>query len=86
MRPTDLLVWTIRGYQRMISYYTPPVCRFHPSCSRYAIQALQTHGPIRGAFLAAWRIFRCNPFTRGGYDPVPRPGVSQPGEHGGMGG
>lgn len=66
-----LLVWTIRGYQRMISRYTPPVCRFHPTCSQYAVQALQTHGPLRGGWMAVWRVMRCHPFNPGGYDPVP---------------
>ena len=69
--PSDLVVWTVRGYQGMISYYTPPVCRFHPTCSQYAVGAVRVHGPIRGMVLASWRIFRCNPFHPGGYDPVP---------------
>jgi putative membrane protein insertion efficiency factor len=71
MSPTDPLVWTIRGYQRLISRYTPPVCRFHPSCSHYALEALQVHGVLRGSGLAAWRILRCSPLFPGGYDPVP---------------
>ena len=71
MSPTDPLIWTIRGYQHLISRYTPPMCRFHPSCSRYAVTALRRHGLLRGAALAAWRILRCNPFVPGGLDPVP---------------
>lgn len=71
MRWTDPLVWIIRGYQRMISRYTPPVCRFTPSCSHYALGALQVHGPLRGTALTAWRILRCNPLFPGGHDPVP---------------
>ena len=71
MSPTDHLIWTIRGYQHLISRYTPPMCRFHPSCSRYAVTALRRHGLLRGAALAAWRILRCNPFVPGGLDPVP---------------
>lgn len=69
--PSDLVVWTVRGYQRMISYYTPPVCRFHPTCSQYAVGAIRAHGPFRGMAMASWRIVRCNPFHPGGHDPVP---------------
>lgn len=46
-------------------------CRFEPSCSRYALEALRRHGPFRGTLLAVWRVLRCNPFNAGGYDPVP---------------
>ena len=67
----NFLVWTIRGYQKMISRYTPPVCRFHPTCSTYAVVAIRTHGPILGGVLSMWRILRCNPFCKGGHDPVP---------------
>ena len=70
----DPLVWTIRGYQRLVARFLPPVCRFHPSCSRYTVMAVQTHGLWRGSLLAAWRIFRCNPFFEGGLDPVPATG------------
>ena len=66
-----LLIWTIRGYQKMISRYTPPSCRFHPTCSTYALVAIQRHGLIRGLVLAGWRILRCNPFGGSGHDPVP---------------
>ena len=71
MKASDPLIWTIRGYQKLISRYTPPVCRFHPSCSHYAVEALQVHGAWRGSMLAASRIARCNPFFPGGFDPVP---------------
>lgn len=71
MKASDPLIWTIRGYQKLISRYTPPVCRFHPSCSHYAVEALQVHGVWRGSLLAANRIARCNPFFSGGFDPVP---------------
>ncbi len=71
MRWTDPLVWVIRGYQRLISRYTPPVCRFTPSCSHYALEALQVHGLLRGTPMAAWRILRCNPLFPSGHDPVP---------------
>lgn len=71
MTPADPFIWTIRGYQKLISRYTPPVCRFHPSCSHYAVEALQVHGIVRGSLLSANRIARCNPFFPGGFDPVP---------------
>lgn len=64
------LVWLIRLYQRF-SRLGPPVCRFRPTCSGYAVEAIQTHGVIKGTLLAMWRILRCNPWCRGGEDPVP---------------
>lgn len=70
-----LLVWLlllpIRFYQTCISPYTPPSCRFTPTCSQYAKEALIKHGPIKGLGLAIWRILRCNPWGGSGYDPVP---------------
>ena len=48
-----------------------PRCRYTPTCSQYAIEAIETHGAFKGSFLAIWRILRCNPFSKGGYDPVP---------------
>lgn len=72
---SDLIVWIlvvpIIFYQRCISRYTPPSCRFTPTCSEYAKQALRKHGPIKGLVLAIWRILRCNPWGGSGYDPVP---------------
>jgi uncharacterized protein len=65
------LVAALRGYQRWISPALPPVCRFHPSCSAYAVEALQVHGLFRGTALAAWRLLRCAPWHPGGVDPVP---------------
>lgn len=65
------LVALIRVYQRFISPGLPPSCRFHPSCSAYAVTALERHGPLRGSWLAARRIARCHPFHPGGIDPVP---------------
>jgi len=58
-------------YQRCISPFTPASCRFTPTCSEYAKQALRKHGPIKGLGLAIWRILRCNPWGGSGYDPVP---------------
>ncbi|MFT8645361.1 membrane protein insertion efficiency factor YidD [Gluconacetobacter sp.] len=65
------LVGAIRVYQRFVSPLLGPNCRFVPSCSEYAQDAIRTYGPLRGAFLAGWRILRCNPWNIGGYDPVP---------------
>ncbi len=64
------LVWVIRLYQKTISPLLPPSCRFEPSCSKYTVQAIQKHGALRGGLMGAWRILRCNPFGKGGYDPV----------------
>jgi putative membrane protein insertion efficiency factor len=72
------LVAVLRGYQRWISPALPPTCRFHPSCSAYAIEALQVHGVVRGIALTTWRLLRCAPWHPGGIDPVPpgrRPGA-----------
>jgi uncharacterized protein len=71
MRPADPLVWMVRGYQRLISPLTPPMCRFEPTCSQYAVQALGAYGILRGGWLASARLLRCHPFNPGGYDPVP---------------
>jgi putative membrane protein insertion efficiency factor len=69
--PARALAGLVRGYQYLIGPLLPPACRFTPSCSQYAIQALHGHGALRGTWLAAWRILRCNPLVPGGYDPVP---------------
>lgn len=65
------LLAAIRFYQRRISLHTPPACRFQPSCSHYAYTAIERFGTLKGGRLALWRILRCNPFCKGGYDPVP---------------
>jgi hypothetical protein len=65
------LIWLVRGYQLLISPFVPPSCRFHPTCSHYAIEALQKHGALKGAWLAVRRIVRCHPWHPGGHDPVP---------------
>ncbi len=64
------LVALIRVYQRLISPLLGPRCRYWPSCSEYAAQALRRHGILRGVVLAAWRVLRCNPWSHGGVDPV----------------
>jgi putative membrane protein insertion efficiency factor len=72
------LILPIRAYQRFISPLTPPSCRLHPSCSAYAVEAIQTHGAIKGFVLSCWRLVRCNPWNRGGLDPVPAKGYWLP--------
>ena len=66
-----LMSWIIKGYQGLISPLLPPMCRYYPSCSQYAVQALRTHGSIYGLLLTFLRILRCNPLFAGGMDPVP---------------
>jgi len=60
----------IRAYQRFISPAMPRRCRYHPTCSAYAVDAVREFGVLRGVVLAGWRLLRCNPFSPGGYDPV----------------
>ena len=66
-----LLLKLIRIYQRHISPAFPPRCRFRPTCSAYALEAIEKYGALKGGLMAVWRILRCNPFSKGGYDPVP---------------
>jgi putative membrane protein insertion efficiency factor len=66
-----LALLLIRGYQRGISPMLPPSCRFVPTCSDYGYQAIEKYGIIRGGVMTVWRILRCNPFNKGGFDPVP---------------
>jgi putative membrane protein insertion efficiency factor len=72
MNAGGLAAQVVRGYQLTIRPLLPPACRFAPSCSDYAREALQTHGLMRGAWLAARRLSRCHPWNPGGYDPPPR--------------
>ncbi len=69
------IVWmpvaVIRSYQKAISPLLPPACRFHPTCSQYAIDALRGRGLLLGALLTLWRVVRCNPWSAGGHEPVP---------------
>lgn len=66
-----VLILPIRFYQKFISPFTPPTCRFTPTCSQYAVEAIRKHGPIKGLYLAIRRILRCHPWGGSGYDPVP---------------
>ena len=70
--PKSLLLYPIGVYRRWLSPFLPPHCRYYPTCSEYAVQAVSTHGAARGTRLALWRLLRCNPFSPGGFDPVPR--------------
>ena len=68
---SKIFIAPIRVYQRFISPLIPPRCKYYPSCSQYAVEAIHVHGPLRGLGLAAWRLLRCNPLSDGGLDPVP---------------
>ena len=68
-----LLILLLNGYRRFVSPLLAPRCRFYPSCSAYALEAVQLHGALRGSWLAARRLSRCHPFHAGGLDPVPVP-------------
>ncbi len=68
--PRSIVVAPIRLYQRVISPGLPARCRYHPSCSAYAIEAIRRYGVLRGVVLAAWRVLRCNPWSHGGVDFV----------------
>ncbi len=73
-----LFVLPIRFYQRCLSPFFPPSCRFRPSCSHYGERAILAHGILKGTLLTGWRLLRCHPFADGGYDPVPPPGRWRP--------
>jgi putative membrane protein insertion efficiency factor len=66
-----ILLAPIGAYQRLISPTLPRRCRYEPTCSAYASQSIRRFGPIKGLLLACWRLLRCNPFSHGGFDPVP---------------
>lgn len=66
-----LLLKMIRIYQTAISPHTKPKCKYYPTCSQYTYEAIEVHGAFKGALMGIWRILRCNPWSKGGYDPVP---------------
>lgn len=67
-----ILLKLIRFYQTKISPRTPPACKYYPTCSQYGYEAIERFGALKGSALTIWRILRCNPFSKGGYDPVPQ--------------
>jgi len=66
-----IFIFLIKFYQRKISPMKSTKCPYYPSCSQYGLEAVEKYGAFKGGFLALWRILRCNPFSKGGYDPVP---------------
>lgn len=66
-----VLLWLIRFYRKGISPFTPASCKFTPTCSQYGLEAIERFGAVKGGLLTVWRILRCNPWSLGGYDPVP---------------
>jgi putative membrane protein insertion efficiency factor len=64
------MIGAIRLYQRCLSPALPRSCRFYPTCSQYAVQAISKYGPLKGGLMSTWRIMRCHPFSKGGIDPV----------------
>ena len=67
----EVLIAPIRLYRFVHPFFFRGVCRYYPTCSQYAIEALRVHGPFKGFYLAVFRVLRCNPFCKGGFDPVP---------------
>ncbi|MCI2110207.1 MAG: membrane protein insertion efficiency factor YidD [Acidaminococcaceae bacterium] len=67
----QIAIMLIRFYQKCISPLFPPHCRFYPTCSQYALEAVEKYGVVKGGFLAVKRILKCHPYHKGGYDPVP---------------
>ena len=72
-----VLIGIIRFYRKHISPRKAPSCRFNPTCSQYGLEAIERFGALKGGVMTIWRILRCNPFGRGGYDPVPESSVSE---------
>lgn len=70
-RAKAAVLWLIIAYQREVSPRRPACCRYLPTCSQYALEAVERHGLFQGGLLALWRLLRCHPFSKGGFDPVP---------------
>ena len=68
--PKRTVLLLLRGYKWAISPMFPPACRYVPTCSEYAMEAVERYGAVRGGFMTIWRLLRCHPFAKGGYDPV----------------
>lgn len=66
-----VLIFLIKFYQTCISPMSGPHCKFTPTCSQYGLEAIEKYGALKGSLLTIWRVLRCNPFSKGGYDPVP---------------
>ena len=66
-----IMLWSIRNYQKYLSPLKTTRCPYYPTCSNYALQAVEKYGALKGSILAGWRLVRCNPFSHGGYVPVP---------------
>ena len=73
-----IVVFPVRMYRRFVSPALPKRCKYHPSCSEYAVEAVRSHGVLRGVVLAGWRLLRCNPWSHGGFDPVERQRLFKP--------
>ncbi|MGH2377530.1 MAG: membrane protein insertion efficiency factor YidD [Candidatus Limnocylindria bacterium] len=73
-----VVLGALRWYKRALSPLLPPACRYTPTCSEYATEAVERHGVLKGGFLGVRRLLSCHPFARGGYDPVPGPGEERP--------
>ncbi|MBC7252851.1 MAG: membrane protein insertion efficiency factor YidD [Actinobacteria bacterium] len=69
--PSTAAAWVVKAYGILVSSWTPPRCRFYPTCSQYMVQALERHGLLKGGLMGLRRILRCHPLNEGGYDPVP---------------
>ncbi|HXM64424.1 MAG TPA: membrane protein insertion efficiency factor YidD [Terriglobales bacterium] len=76
--PKTVALFVLRGYKWAVSPMFLPACRYVPSCSEYAMEAIDRHGVARGSMMAIWRVLRCHPFAKGGLDPVVRPKVVEP--------
>src|SRR4051794_20397534 len=72
-RATSVVLYLLRGYKGALSPLLRPACRYVPTCSDYAMEAVDRHGVLRGGSMAMWRVLRCHPFVKGGYDPVVKP-------------